>query len=77
VNHHHQVPFHLLKDVPGLSTGDPGSGNIIVQGAQSRRAQVTALHSAAPPSPTTALFLAARFLSYCPFRATLHNTPGA
>jgi adenine-specific DNA-methyltransferase len=32
VNHHHQVPFHLLKDVPELSTGDPGSGNLIVQG---------------------------------------------
>ncbi len=32
VNHHHHVPFHLLKDVPDLSTGDPGSGNLIVQG---------------------------------------------
>jgi site-specific DNA-methyltransferase (adenine-specific)/adenine-specific DNA-methyltransferase len=32
VNHHHHVPFHLLKDVPELSTGDPGSGNLIVQG---------------------------------------------
>jgi site-specific DNA-methyltransferase (adenine-specific)/adenine-specific DNA-methyltransferase len=32
VNHHHQVPFHLLKDVPELSCGDPGSGNLIVQG---------------------------------------------
>src|SRR5216684_1662880 len=32
VNHHQQVPFHLLKDVPELSTGDPGSGNLIVQG---------------------------------------------
>jgi site-specific DNA-methyltransferase (adenine-specific)/adenine-specific DNA-methyltransferase len=32
VNHHHQVPFHLLKDVPELATGDPGSGNLIVQG---------------------------------------------
>jgi DNA modification methylase len=32
VNHHHQVPFHLLKDVPELSIGDPGSGNLIVQG---------------------------------------------
>jgi hypothetical protein len=26
VNHHHHVPFHLLKDVPDLSTGDPGTG---------------------------------------------------
>jgi len=32
VNHHRQVSFHLLKDVPDLSCGDPGSGNLIVQG---------------------------------------------
>ncbi len=32
VNHHREVPFHLLKDVPDLSCGDPGSGNLIVQG---------------------------------------------
>jgi adenine-specific DNA-methyltransferase len=32
VNHHHQVPFHLLKDVPELSCGDPGTGNLIIQG---------------------------------------------
>lgn len=32
VNHHQQVPFHLLKDVPDLSCGDPGSGNLLVQG---------------------------------------------
>ncbi len=32
VNHHLQVPFHLLKDVLDLSCGDPGSGNLIVQG---------------------------------------------
>ena len=32
VNHHHEVPFRLLKDVPDLSVGDPGSGNLIVQG---------------------------------------------
>jgi site-specific DNA-methyltransferase (adenine-specific)/adenine-specific DNA-methyltransferase len=32
VNHHQQVPFHLLKDVLELSCGDPGSGNLIVQG---------------------------------------------
>ena len=31
-NHHHQVPFHLLKDVPELSIGDPGTGNLIVEG---------------------------------------------
>ena len=32
VNHHHSVPFRLLKDVPELSCGDPGGGNLIVQG---------------------------------------------
>lgn len=32
VNHHLQVPFHLLKDVPALSFGDPGNGNLIIQG---------------------------------------------
>ncbi len=32
VNHHQQVPFHLLKDVPSLSCGTPGDGNLIVQG---------------------------------------------
>jgi DNA modification methylase len=31
-NHHQQVPFHLLKDIPELACGDPGSGNLIVQG---------------------------------------------
>lgn len=32
VNHHRQVPFRFLRDVPSLSYGDPGSGNLIVQG---------------------------------------------
>jgi site-specific DNA-methyltransferase (adenine-specific)/adenine-specific DNA-methyltransferase len=32
VNHHLQVPFHLLKDVPDLACGEPGDGNLIVQG---------------------------------------------
>src|SRR4051812_31932701 len=32
VNHHRQVPFRLLRDVPSLSCGDPGSGNLLVQG---------------------------------------------
>ena len=27
-----QVPFRLLKDVPELACGDPGSGNLIVEG---------------------------------------------
>ena len=31
VNHHQQVPFHLLKDVPELACGEPGDGNLIVQ----------------------------------------------
>lgn len=32
VNHHREVPFHLLKDIPDLACGDAGSGNLIVQG---------------------------------------------
>ena len=32
VNHHLRVPFRLLKDVPDLACGDPGSGNLIVHG---------------------------------------------
>lgn len=32
VNHHLQVPFHLLEDVPDLACGEPGSGNLIVEG---------------------------------------------
>ncbi|MDH4163280.1 MAG: site-specific DNA-methyltransferase [Nitrospirota bacterium] len=31
-NHHKQVPFHLLKEEPSLSVGDPGSGNLLVEG---------------------------------------------
>ena len=31
-NHHRQVPVHLLKEVPELSVGDPGSGNLLVEG---------------------------------------------
>jgi adenine-specific DNA-methyltransferase len=32
VNHHRQVPYRMLKGVPELSVGDPGSGNLLVQG---------------------------------------------
>ncbi|NHQ59729.1 site-specific DNA-methyltransferase [Chlorobium sp. BLA1] len=32
VNHHKQVPFHLLRGNEELSFGDPGSGNLLVQG---------------------------------------------
>ena len=32
VNHHLQVPFHLLRDVPALACGAPGSGNLVVEG---------------------------------------------
>ena len=32
VNHHKEVPFHLLKCDPDLSVGDPDSGNLLVQG---------------------------------------------
>src|SRR5438552_10378450 len=31
-NHHHTVPFRLLRDVGEKSVGDPGSGNLIVEG---------------------------------------------
>ena len=32
VNHRLEVPYYLLKDVPELACGEPGSGNLIVQG---------------------------------------------
>jgi len=32
VNHHSEVPFHLLKEVPDLSVGEPGSGKLLVEG---------------------------------------------
>ena len=32
VNHHREVPFHLLKCDPSLSVGDAGTGNLLVQG---------------------------------------------
>jgi len=32
VNHHNEVPFHLLKEVSDLSVGEPGSGNLLVEG---------------------------------------------
>ena len=32
VNHHRQVPYHLLRCDEKLSVGDPGSGNLLVQG---------------------------------------------
>lgn len=32
VTHHQQVPYQLLRDVPDLGCGDPGSGNLIVEG---------------------------------------------
>ena len=32
VNHHREVPYHLLKCDNALSVGDPGSGNLLVQG---------------------------------------------
>ena len=32
VNHHLKVPFRLLKDVPDRACGEPGDGNLIVQG---------------------------------------------
>jgi adenine-specific DNA-methyltransferase len=32
VEHHKEVPFHLLRCNPALSVGEPGSGNLLVQG---------------------------------------------
>lgn len=32
LNHHREIPFHLLKPNPELSVGDPDAGNLIVQG---------------------------------------------
>ena len=32
VNHHNEVPFHLVKEAPDLSVGEPGSGNLLVEG---------------------------------------------
>ena len=32
INHHHEVKFRLLKDVPELGCRDPGTGNLIVEG---------------------------------------------
>ncbi|MBN2267374.1 MAG: site-specific DNA-methyltransferase [Candidatus Babeliaceae bacterium] len=32
VNHHKEVPFHLLKRDDSLSVGDPDSGNLLVEG---------------------------------------------
>ncbi|MBN2642676.1 MAG: site-specific DNA-methyltransferase [Victivallales bacterium] len=31
-NHHRDVPFHLLEEIPELSFGDKDSGNLLVQG---------------------------------------------
>jgi hypothetical protein len=30
-NHHRQVPFHLLREVPDLCVGDPGTGNLLLE----------------------------------------------
>jgi adenine-specific DNA-methyltransferase len=32
LNHHREIPFHLLKQNPELSAGDPAAGNLVVQG---------------------------------------------
>ncbi len=31
INHHHDVKFRLLKDVAEHGSGDPGTGNLIVE----------------------------------------------
>jgi len=32
INHHREVPFHLLKTDEKLSVGEPGSGNLLIEG---------------------------------------------
>ncbi|MBI2844772.1 MAG: site-specific DNA-methyltransferase [Armatimonadetes bacterium] len=32
INHHREVPYHLLQDEAALSEGEPGSGNLLVEG---------------------------------------------
>ncbi|HAJ26238.1 MAG TPA: site-specific DNA-methyltransferase, partial [Syntrophus sp. (in: bacteria)] len=32
LNHHREVPFHLLKEVTELSAGEGDSGNLLVEG---------------------------------------------
>lgn len=32
LDHHRDVPFHLLREVPELRAGDPAAGNLLVQG---------------------------------------------
>jgi len=32
VNHHREVPYHLVRCDPKLSVGTSGSGNLLVQG---------------------------------------------
>ena len=32
LNHHREVPYHLLKCDKEHSVGDPGSGNLLVEG---------------------------------------------
>jgi adenine-specific DNA-methyltransferase len=32
LNHHNEVPFHLLRCNPELSIGEDGGGNLLVQG---------------------------------------------
>ena len=31
LNHHNEVPFHLLREDPSLSLGGPGSGTLLVR----------------------------------------------
>lgn len=32
IRHHHEAPFHLLREAPELSAGEPGTGNLLLQG---------------------------------------------
>jgi adenine-specific DNA-methyltransferase len=32
INHHTEVPFHLLRETADLSVGEPDGGNFLVEG---------------------------------------------
>ena len=58
INHHLEVPFRLLKDVPDLGCGDPGSGNLIMEGDNlaSTRRTTRATKDGPTTTTSTALF---------------------
>jgi hypothetical protein len=59
VNHHHHVPFHLLKDVPDLAAGDRDDAVQLIMSATHKkqtklkgtRISASVLREDAPPCP--------------------------